>query len=168
MLICFLKKIRIFFLCSVIFIIFVVVVVVVVVVFVIETGNPPGKELTTWPIVVFLISALFTLGMSAFFHLCFVHDEITCIFLCKLDYLGIGFLIVGSAYVYFAIFIILCYTVFNFFGNFNFSFFHHVQSSLCLLWIILQSTMGIVLPCGQWRLNHANFYCLLFASHDVG
>ena len=68
--------------------------------------NPPGHSLVQWPIVVLLGCGLFTFIMSTACHLFFCHSPATCSHMCKLDYLGIGFLISGSQvpFVYYGLF----------------------------------------------------------------
>lgn len=63
----------------------------------IVVGNPPGSQLATWPIVVFLISAALTLFFSATFHCFYVHSSAVLSILQRLDYAGISFLIFGSS-----------------------------------------------------------------------
>lgn len=51
-----------------------------------------------WPLFVFLTGAIICLTGSALFHWFFVHSEVTSVFLARLDYAGISFLIAGSCY----------------------------------------------------------------------
>jgi adiponectin receptor len=76
--------------------------------------NPPGHELPTWPIAVFLFTAVCALSFSAVFHLCFCNSEHVSCALARFDYAGIGMLIVGSTVpaIYYSMF---CQTEWVFF-----------------------------------------------------
>jgi len=56
------------------------------------------KRLSRWPIIVFLICAMFCLSGSTIFHLFFVLNIKTSQMLQRLDYAGISFLIYGSTF----------------------------------------------------------------------
>lgn len=55
---------------------------------------------TKWPLVAFLLTALFCLGMSTTCHLCYVRSKKVSRVTQYLDYWGIAVLFLGSSYPY--------------------------------------------------------------------
>ncbi|KRX03856.1 hypothetical protein PPERSA_04651 [Pseudocohnilembus persalinus] len=58
----------------------------------------PGRELSKWPIFMFVISGMCCFGFSSCYHLFFVKNPYIAKILLRLDYAGITFLICGSTF----------------------------------------------------------------------
>ena len=56
--------------------------------------------MTKWPLVAYLLTATFCLGLSTTCHLCWVKNERVSTLVTYLDYWGIALLLLGSAYPY--------------------------------------------------------------------
>lgn len=54
--------------------------------------------ISRWPLIIFLLSAMFCFGCSAIFHLFFIQSSKVMEILSRLDYGGISILVMGSAY----------------------------------------------------------------------
>lgn len=59
-----------------------------------------AEVVTKWPLMAFLLTALFCLGSSATCHLCYVRSEKVSFILTSVDYWGICILFLGSCYPY--------------------------------------------------------------------
>ena len=57
-----------------------------------------AEKVNTWPLIAFLLTAMFCLGFSTICHLCFVKSKHVCNVVCSLDYWGISMLFLGSSY----------------------------------------------------------------------
>lgn len=62
-----------------------------------ETPSVP-TYVSSWPLIIHLLSACFCMGCSAVFHLFQIHSDKTDDLLSRLDYGGISILIMGSSY----------------------------------------------------------------------
>ena len=56
------------------------------------------QDISTWPLLAFFCSAVFCMGCSAIYHLCYVISPHVMSVLSRLDYAGISILIAGSSY----------------------------------------------------------------------
>lgn len=61
-----------------------------------------AEVVTKWPLVAYLLTAGFCLGLSTTCHLCWVKNERVSNLVTYLDYWGIALLLLGSAYPYIA------------------------------------------------------------------
>ena len=59
-----------------------------------------AETVNTWPLIAYLITAMFCLGSSTICHLCFVKSPRIAKIVCNLDYWGIALLFLGSTYPY--------------------------------------------------------------------
>ena len=57
-----------------------------------------AEKVNTWPIIAYLLTAMFCLGFSTICHLCFVKSPQISRIVTNLDYWGIAILFLGSSY----------------------------------------------------------------------
>ena len=57
-----------------------------------------SELVTKWPLVAYLLTALFCLGLSTSCHLCYVRNEQVSKFVTHMDHLGIALLFLGTCY----------------------------------------------------------------------
>ena len=57
-----------------------------------------AEKVNTWPLIAYLLTAMFCLGFSTICHLCYVKSARISMIVSSLDYWGIAFLFLGSSY----------------------------------------------------------------------
>ena len=65
-----------------------------------NTNVVRAELVTKWPLVAYLLTAIFCMGISSTCHLCFVASEKMCKVTSYLDFWGIALMCLGSSYPY--------------------------------------------------------------------